>query len=112
MEDQGESSTSPRPSTPLIPQLSRSTSSTRSDKVETPRKGGNGKIKKEKEPFNPPTIGDLPNAWDEAHESFEVLERCVYESKKMGASREQDEMMVCDCVFDKRESRSALEEGV
>jgi hypothetical protein len=61
-------------------------------------------MKKEKEPFNPPTIGDLPNAWDEAHETFEVLERCVYESKKMGASREQDEMMVCDCVFDKRES--------
>lgn len=60
-------------------------------------------MKKEKEVFAPPLIADLPNAWDEAHESFEVLERCVYESKKMGASRETDEMMVCDCVYDKRE---------
>jgi hypothetical protein len=69
------------------------------DDEETPRR--NGKAKKEKEIFAPPLIADLPTAWDEAHESFAVLEKCVYESKRMGASKEQDEMMVCDCVYNR-----------
>lgn len=59
---------------------------------------------KRKSPPPPPrTCLDLPTAWDEAHETFEVLEKCVYEMKGLGLSREQDEMMVCDCVYDKRE---------
>jgi len=51
----------------------------------------------------PILIDDLPTAWDEAHETFTSLEKCVYERKDLGLSRESDEMMVCDCVFDKRE---------
>lgn len=66
----------------------------------TPR-GGRQAIKKE--PVQRSLIDDLPVAWDEAHETFVALERCVYETKKLGLSREQDEMMVCDCVYDKRE---------
>lgn len=59
---------------------------------------------RKKSPPPPPRLClDLPTAWDEAHETFEVLERCVYERKELGLSREQDDMMVCDCVFDKRE---------
>ena len=52
----------------------------------------------------PILIADLPTAWDEAHETFTSLQKCVYERKDLGLSRESDEMMVCDCVFDKRES--------
>lgn len=61
--------------------------------------GGRGK----KEAFRPPLIDQLPVAWDEAHETFEVLEKCVYETKRLGLSREQDEMMICDCSLDKSE---------
>lgn len=53
----------------------------------------------------PLLIDELPTAWDEAHQSFVALEKCVYETKGLGLSREQDEMMVCDCMYDKRESR-------
>ncbi|WWD19848.1 hypothetical protein CI109_104315 [Kwoniella shandongensis] len=49
----------------------------------------------------PTLIDDLPTAWDEAHETFETLEKCVYERKDMGLSKENDEMMVCDCVWDR-----------
>lgn len=56
-----------------------------------------------REPIVRPLIDNLPLAWDEAHETFRVLEQCVYETKKLGTSKEQDEMMVCDCVYDKRE---------
>lgn len=52
----------------------------------------------------PMLIDDLPTAWEEAHQSFVALDKCVYETKGLGLSREQDEMMVCDCVYDKRES--------
>ena len=52
----------------------------------------------------PILIDDLPTAWDEAHRSFVALDKCVYDTKGLGLSREQDEMMVCDCVYDKRES--------
>lgn len=106
--DDGASSSS-RPDTPPIPLESQATSRSQSigidgkDGLGTPRKNGPGRKGKETVPFVPPLIAGLPNAWDEAHESFEVLERCVYESKKMGASREQDEMMVCDCLFDRSE---------
>ena len=53
-------------------------------------------------PVVPILIDHLPTAWDEAHETFEGMEKCVYERKNLGLSREQDEMMVCDCVYDKR----------
>ena len=49
-------------------------------------------------------VDDLPVAWDEAHATFTALDKCVYETKGLGLSREQDDMMVCDCVYDKRES--------
>lgn len=51
-------------------------------------------------PVGPPLIADLPLAWEPALETFESLDRCVYERKDLGLSREQDEMMVCDCSFD------------
>lgn len=51
----------------------------------------------------PILIDDLPDAWDDAHNSFGALDKCVYETKGLGLSREQDDMMVCDCVYDKRE---------
>jgi hypothetical protein len=60
----------------------------------------------ESKPRGPILIDDLPTAWDEAHETFVTLEKCVYERKDMGLSRESDEMMVCDCSYDKRESAS------
>lgn len=66
-----------------------------------PRRGANNR-KKQATPPKPVLIDDLPAGWDEAHETFESLERCVYERKDMGLSKEQDEMMVCDCVYDKR----------
>lgn len=53
----------------------------------------------------PMLIDDLPTAWDEAHQSFAALDKCVYETKGLGLSREQDDMMVCDCMYDKREWR-------
>jgi len=59
-------------------------------------------------PVKPVLIDHLPTARAEAHETFDELERCVYERKDLGLSREQDEMMVCDCVFDKRGSSLPL----
>ena len=56
----------------------------------------------------PMMVDDLPVAWDEAHATFTALDKCVYETKGLGLSREQDDMMVCDCVYDKRESRQPL----
>ena len=69
--------------------------------------GGRGK-KAAAPPVIPVLIDQLPDAWDAAHETFDALERCVYERKDMGLSNEQDEMMVCDCVFDRRESGDYL----
>lgn len=67
--------------------------------------------KKTSSPPPPPTlVPQLPVAWDEAHQTFETLEKCVYERKDLGLSREQDEMMVCDCVYDQRESSRLLTE--
>ncbi|WVQ94922.1 hypothetical protein IAU59_002008 [Kwoniella sp. CBS 9459] len=54
-------------------------------------------------PTGPQLIDDLPEAWDEAHETFEALEKCHYELKSLGLSKEQDEMMVCDCVWDRND---------
>ncbi|WVR09631.1 hypothetical protein IAU60_006704 [Kwoniella sp. DSM 27419] len=54
-------------------------------------------------PSGPQLIDDLPSAWDEAHETFEALDKCHYETKGLGLSREQDEMMVCDCTWDKHD---------
>jgi hypothetical protein len=56
----------------------------------------------------PMMVDDLPMAWDEAHATFTALDKCVYETKGLGLSREQDDMMVCDCVYDKRECVSQL----
>jgi histone-lysine N-methyltransferase SETD2 len=50
--------------------------------------------------IGPTLVPELPLAWDDALQSFEALDKCVYERKDMGLSREQDEMMVCDCVYD------------
>ncbi|WVW86390.1 hypothetical protein I302_108436 [Kwoniella bestiolae CBS 10118] len=70
----------------------------------TPSGGGRGRSKKVKVEEKPPQlIDDLPIAWDEAHETFTSLDKCHYESKGLGLSREQDEMMVCDCVYDKHD---------
>lgn len=72
------------------------------------RRGGAGRKKASVTPPPPPKlIDDLPLAWDAAHETFETLERCVYETKRLGLSREQDEMMVCDCVWDRGQSGCA-----
>ena len=103
-DSDGGGPSSSRPPTP--PVESRTTSRSQSTGAvgrdeETPRRAG--RQKKEKVAFAPPLIETLPIAWDEAHETFEVLERCVYETKRLGASREQDEMMVCDCMFDRSE---------
>lgn len=54
-------------------------------------------------PVKPVFIDDLPTATTEALETFESLERCLYEFKNLGMSMEQDEMMVCDCVYDRGE---------
>ena len=66
------------------------------------------RVKKEEPEGQVQIIDHLPTAWDEAHATFTSLERCVYERKDMGLSREQDEMMVCDCVYDKREWEGGL----
>ncbi|KAL1410857.1 histone methyltransferase set2 [Vanrija albida] len=72
-----------------------------SSAVSTPGGGGGRGRRRERTPPPPPhLIDDLPDAWDAAHATFEDLERCVYERKDLGLSREQDEMMVCDCVYD------------
>ena len=95
------SSDSPRPNLPSPIPKSRSPSP--ETKVVVKRE----KAKKDGPP--PPQIIDhLPQAWDEAHQTFDTLERCVYERKDLGLSREQDEMMVCDCVYDKRESEQLV----
>ncbi|TXT15823.1 hypothetical protein VHUM_00326 [Vanrija humicola] len=70
-----------------------------SSAVSTPG-GGRGRRRERTPPPPPRLIDDLPDAWDAAHATFENLERCVYERKDLGLSREQDEMMVCDCVYD------------
>jgi hypothetical protein len=90
---------SPSSYRPPSPPSPRSPSPEPKSKPRGRRKGG-----KDQSPPPPPTlIDDLPTAWDEAHRTFESMERCVYERKDMGLSREMDEMMVCDCVYDRRE---------
>lgn len=93
------SASSPPPALPASTSRSRTPSP-------PPLKAGNGKKgKKEISPPPPPILIDnLPLAWEAAHETFETLEKCVYERKDLGLSKESDEMMVCDCVYDKRES--------
>ena len=72
------------------------------DDVDLP-KPKNGRKRTAPPPVVPVLTDHLPAAWDEAHGTFDVLEKCVYERKDLGLSKEQDEMMVCDCVFDRRE---------
>ncbi|OXM77986.1 histone-lysine N-methyltransferase, H3 lysine-36 specific [Cryptococcus neoformans Bt63] len=91
-------STSPPSASPigeedLKPRTARASSST-------------SKVKSRKaspEEFKPVLIDDLPTAWDEAHETFEALEKCVYERKDIGLSKENDEMMVCECVYNRHD---------
>lgn len=71
------------------------------DLLPTPRRKKKGTSRTP--PPKPALVDHLPVAWDEAHESFGTLEKCVYEHKTLGLSREQDEMMVCDCVYDRGE---------
>ncbi|CAK9780083.1 hypothetical protein CC85DRAFT_283658 [Cutaneotrichosporon oleaginosum] len=67
-----------------------------------------GPSRRKKEAPPPPTlIPDLPLAWDDALASFDSLERCVYERKDLGLSREQDDMMVCDCTFNPNDPSGA-----
>lgn len=63
-------------------------------------KRARGRSRAKTESPAPTLVPDLPLAWDEALETFETLDRCVYERKDLGLSREQDEMMVCDCTYD------------
>ncbi|WVQ83668.1 hypothetical protein IAT38_005811 [Cryptococcus sp. DSM 104549] len=86
----------------LLPRTA--TAAVASSSSSTPKAGKGkkgGKVKAEEAP--PVLIDDLPTAWDEAHETFETLEKCVYERKDIGTSKENDEMMVCDCVWDKHD---------
>lgn len=90
-------STSPPSASPigeedLKPRTARASSSTSKTKSR----------KASPEVFKPVLIDDLPTAWDEAHETFEALEKCVYERKDIGLSKENDEMMVCECVYNRR----------
>lgn len=100
------SASSPPPPPSLHASTSRSGSRTRSPTPDG--KASSGRKAKNESAASPAPgpilIDDLPTAWDEAHETFETLEKCVYERKDLGASREADEMMVCDCTFDRRES--------
>ncbi|WVQ75628.1 hypothetical protein IAR50_005257 [Cryptococcus sp. DSM 104548] len=74
----------------------------------SPSKGG-AKGKKSATPeVKPVLIDDLPSAWDEAHETFSTLEKCVYERKDIGLSKENNEMMVCDCVWSKHDPDAVL----
>jgi hypothetical protein len=101
------STTSPKRSTTDLPLPPLSPPSETEDFKPKPRgrrKGGqNGKASSTPPP-EPTLIAEYPVAWDEAHETFESLDKCVYERKDMGLSRELDEMMVCDCIYDRRES--------
>lgn len=85
-----------RPSTPPLPR-----SASPHVRFDEPSSSSSRAITpKNRSPPPPALVGDLPLAWDDALDTFEQLERCVYERKDMGLSREQDEMMVCDCVYD------------
>jgi hypothetical protein len=55
-------------------------------------------------PLKPTLITDLPRADDAAKETYIDLERCLYESKVLGLSKQTEEMMVCDCVHEKGSS--------
>ncbi len=85
-----------------VPLLSLTSTKPSMDDPELP-KPKTGRRKTNPPPVVPVLISHLPTAWEEAHEGFDELEKCVYERKDLGLSREQDEMMVCDCVFDRRE---------
>ena len=83
----------------------RTRESTSSADMDTETKRGESSRSTKPSPahLGPTRIPALPLAWDEALASFETLETCVYERKDLGASREQDEMMVCDCTYDRGE---------
>ena len=95
----GSPKTSPQPSSrPRTPSLSP-----KREDVKPANGSASGSRAGSSQRAMPSLIPNLPTAWDEAHETFTTLEKCVYERKELGLSREQDDMMVCDCVFDKRE---------
>ncbi|ODO05535.1 hypothetical protein I350_04586 [Cryptococcus amylolentus CBS 6273] len=72
-------------------------------------RGGTKGGKKSATPeVKPVLIDDLPSAWDEAHETFSTLEKCVYERKDIGLTKENNEMMVCDCTWSKYDPDAEL----
>jgi hypothetical protein len=85
---------------PAFASTSTSTSASASTSTPRPRKKKAAPL-----PVVPVMIDNLPIADVAAHETFETLEKCVYERKNLGVSKEQDEMMVCDCVYDRGECR-------
>ncbi|KAL7424574.1 histone methyltransferase set2 [Cryptotrichosporon argae] len=91
-----------RPLTPPVPLSSRARSPDPPSRA--PEPSSSRKPARKKKAATPPLrqlIGGLPDAWAPAHATFEALDKCVYERKDLGLSREQDEMMVCDCVWDR-----------
>lgn len=52
------------------------------------------------EPISRIFIKDLPNAEREALSTFAELKENEFQTKGLGRSNQQEEMMVCDCVFD------------
>ncbi|WWC91926.1 uncharacterized protein L201_006878 [Kwoniella dendrophila CBS 6074] len=80
-----------------------SSSSSSSVIGESSTSGKKTKKKVKIESNKPILIDDLPIAWKEANETFDNLDKCHYETKNLGLSREQDEMMICDCIYDKND---------
>jgi hypothetical protein len=75
------SSSTPPPTTPIVkPSLSRR--------------------RTQPEPVSRIFIKDLPNAEREALSTFSVLKENDFQTKGLGRSNQQEEMMVCDCTFD------------
>jgi hypothetical protein len=66
----------------------------------TPFKEKSTKKKKEAPIGVTQFIHHLPRAEEQAIQEFEVLEQNTFQFKSLGRSGQQEDMMVCDCVFD------------
>lgn len=53
-------------------------------------------------------IDHLPRVEDEALATFDVLPENTFEKKHLGRSNQQEDMMICDCVFNPSEPKSAI----
>ncbi len=71
----------------------------------TPTKERPGRKKKEAPIGVTQFIHHLPRAEKEALQEFEVLEHNSFQYKSLGRSGQQEDMMICDCVFDPGEMR-------